>query len=523
MSDQAAPLEFPVPPSRRHLLLALTVVSALASFAAFAPADIGGLGWIGLIPFLLVLGQVEPKQGFWHGWLFGLIFIGGNVAYVGQFGFLPLLALSAATALLLGLFGIIVSSLRDVAPILRVPAIAAAWSLIEYTRGHLGSLGLTVGDLAYSQHAQLGIIQIVSTIGHYGLGFIMVFMQAGLSCFVLALLPQTWFRPGDPRRFNRDAGRVAVVGFGIFIALFFGGEWVARSGSPTLQEQANLRGARVVAVQAEGGAIGRGARLTSPEALKLYLSETRKLGPADLIVWPETAVVSPLNLRPDLEKPIIALARELRSNLIVGATEQRDGKIYNSAMYYGSDGSLKDTYRKMDLVAFGEYVPFRDKFSFLKRYPIRSFDYAPGDTRKVLNTDKFSFSPLICFESIFPDQTREVARLGAEVLVVMTSDVWAGKTFEVVQHSHIDLFRAVEARKYLIRAATNGISAIYDPYGAALAQVDYFQDGSAAAKILPRPDLSTYHRFGDWPLLVVSVLLLFVGLSAARRRSSPSL
>jgi apolipoprotein N-acyltransferase len=523
MSDQVAPLEFPVPPSRRHLLLALTVVSALASFAAFAPADLGGLGWMGLVPLLLVLGQVEPKQGFWHGWLFGIIFIGGNVAYFGQFGFLPLFAFSAATALLLGLFGMIASCLRHVAPLLRVPAIAAAWSLVEYARGHLGSLGLTFGDLAYSQHAQLGIIQVVSAIGHYGLGFIMVFLQAGLSCFLLALLPQTWWRPGDPRRFNRDAGRVAVVGFAIFVALFFGGEWVVRGGSPILQEQANLHGARVVAVQAEGAAIGSGARLTSLEALKLYLAETRKLGPAALIVWPETAIVSPLNWRPDLEKPIVALARELRSNLLVGATEQRDGKIYNSALHYGPDGKLQDTYRKMDLVVFGEYVPFRDRISFLKRYPIRSFDYVPGDGRKVLSTGAFKFSPLICFESIFPDQTRQVARLGAEVLVVMTSDVWAAKTFEVVQHSHIDLFRAIEARKYLVRAATNGLSAIYDPYGTALSEVGYFQDGSAVARVLPRPGLSTYHRLGDWPLLVASLLLLFVGLSAARRRSSPSL
>jgi apolipoprotein N-acyltransferase len=311
---------------------------------------------------------------------------------------------------------------------------------------------------------------------------------------------------------------MAVAGFFIVFALFFGGEIVVRMGSSAIKKQADAAGAKVAAVQAEGSAVGRGERLSSQDALQMYLAESRKIGPASLIVWPETAVVSPLNWRPDLEKPIIALARELRSNLLIGATEQREGKTYNSAVYYGADGKPLGTYSKMDLVIFGEYVPYRDKISFFKRYPILSFDYTPGDGRKVFNAEGFSFSPLICFESIFPDQTREVARLGAEVLVVITSDVWAAKTFEVAQHSHIDLFRAIEARKYLIRAATNGVSAIYDPYGTPLSEVGYFADGSAVAKILPRPGLSIYHRLGDWPLLIVSVLLLLLAVSAARRR-----
>jgi len=445
-------------------------------------------------------------------------FIGGNVAYFGQLGFLPWFTFSAATAIVLGLFGVAVSQLRHVGPMLRVPAIAAAWSLGELARAHLGALGITFGDLAYSQHTQLGIIQIASVVGHYGVGFLMALLQASIATVLLAMLPQTWSRPGDPRLFNRQAGRVSVAGFFLIFECFFGGELVVRRGSEALKQQADRTGVRVATVQGEGAFIGRGAHMSSDRSLGLYLAESRKVGRAELIVWPETAILTALNLDKSLESKISGLARELRANLLIGATEKRGGKTYNSAFYYQNDGALRDIYRKMDLVVFGEYVPFRDRVSFFKNYPIRDFDYSPGDARKLFRTEHLVFSPLICFETVFPQQARQVARLGAEVLVIITSDVWAARTFEVAQHSHIDLFRAIESRKYVIRASTNGRSAVYDPYGTALSEVGYYQNGSAVANILPRPALSLYHRLGDWPLLIASLLLLLAGLSTRRQR-----
>jgi apolipoprotein N-acyltransferase len=207
----------------------------------------------------------------------------------------------------------------------------------------------------------------------------------------------------------------------------------------------------------------------------------------------------------------------------MGASEQDGGKTYNSAYCFRPDGTLAGIYHKMDLVLFGEYVPYRDRFPFLRRFPIRNFDYTPGTERKVFPADGYRLAPLICFEGIFPDPSREVTRLGADLIVIITSDAWALHTFELQQHSLAALFRAIESRRYLVRAATNGISAIYDPYGETLDEVGFYTPGVATATIAvkPRP-LSTYHRFGDVPLIVLCLLLLALGLSEGSLGGQPN-
>lgn len=510
------PLECPPPPNRKYVLLGFTVLAGLLGCAAFPPVGFGALGWLALIPLIIVLGQVDPREGFWHGWLFGTIFMGGNMAYVSKYGLAPWLVLAAIMGMFFGVFGVLAATLRHASPLRRVPALAATWYLLELLRGHCGSFSLTFGDLGYSQTAQLGLIQIASAVGHYGVGFLMALLGAGVGTTFVALLPQTWWRPGDPRLFNRDAGRMAVLCFFLVFVVFFGGEAVVRSGSEALKKQADQTGVKVAAVQAEGAYLGRGVRMTSQQALDLYLAQSRLATGADLIVWPETAVLTPLSLDPSSAGKISQLALDQKSNLLIGVNESDQGRTCNSAFFYTPDGQHTGTYRKMDLVMFGEYVPLRDKISFFKRYPIRNFDYCRGDGRMIFHTARYSFSPLICFEGIFPDQTRQVARLGADVIVLITSDAWAANSFELVQHSDAELFRSIESRKYVIRAATNGLSAIYDPYGTIIAQVPFYQNGIATANILPQQGLSLYDQLGDAPLLLLSLALLLVGLLEAR-------
>jgi apolipoprotein N-acyltransferase len=241
--------------------------------------------------------------------------------------------------------------------------------------------------------------------------------------------------------------------------------------------------------------------------------------PADLIVWPETAINAPLNLDPLRQQQLAELARKQNAHLLIGAGESERGRTYNSAYFIKPDGSIAGTYRKMDLVMFGEYVPGRQRFPFLKRYPIRPFDYTSGGGRVLFKAQDYTLSPLICFEAIFPAQTREVCRLGAQLVVIITSDAWAKDPNEVRIHSAVGPFRAIEARKYVVRAASIGRSAIYDPYGNTLAEVPFHENGVASAIVRPLGGLSTYHFWGDWPLAALSVLLFIVGLLRARRGS----
>lgn len=504
------------PVERPAVRWALVIASALATFAAFPPLDMGSLAWVSLVPLLLVLGQVGPKRGFLCGWVFGGLFIAGTMAYVSKFGLAPWLLLAVVLGLFYGLFGLLASVLRThTSPLWRVLGIAAAWTLLEMARGNAGPLALTFGDLAYSQYLQTPLIQPASIIGHYGISFLMALLNAGIATVLLAMLPYTWWRPGHEAAFNRLAGRVGVACLLIAIMNFFAGRVILWQGANHLRQALPVHGVTVAAVQGEGAYAGQ--QTDTETALQWYLTESRHAAGANLIVWPETAINEPLNLDPSTEAQVKKLAQSRRANLLVGAIEDQEGKIYNSAYFYGPEGEARGSYRKIDLVMFGEFVPYRDKTSLFDRYPIRSFDYSPGDSRKVFDAGTFRFAPLICFEGIFPGPTREVVRAGAQVLVLITSDAWALHTFELQQHSNSDVFRAVEARRPLLRAATHGRSLIYDQYGNTLSMVDYYRNGVAQAKVLPSDDLTVYERYGDMPLLVLCILYLLVALHGAGR------
>lgn len=507
-----------VPPGRRFVLPAMTILAALATLAAFAPLEYRGLAWVAPALLMLVLSQTRPASGFRHGWAFGTILMVGLISFARTYGLLPWLLLALLMGLFYGLFGLAASALRTTAPGYRVPALAAAWTLGEFLRGHVGSLSLTFGDLAYALHRfdDLPFIQIASLFGPYGVSFLMALLSAGLSCLLLAMLPVTWLRPPDFRRFNRDAGRVALLCFGLVLASYVWGRYTMGVGQANLSLALAHQPVRVVAVQAEGAvARRRGEASAVDDYTRMSMAQ-----PADLIVWPETAINLPLNLAHGQRRALADLARRMNAHLLVGAGECRVPCTFNSAYFFRPDGTLVGTYRKMDLVMFGEYVPGRKCFPFLKRYPIRSSDYIAGSERVVFTArNGYTLSPLICFEGIFPDQTREVARLGAQLIVIITSDVWARGSNEVGVHSPLSVFRAIEARKYLVRAASVGVSAVYDPYGHALASVPAWQDGVAAATVTPLSGLSFYHRYGDWPLLAASLALLLAGLLRARRGS----
>ncbi|MEN6305257.1 MAG: apolipoprotein N-acyltransferase [Armatimonadia bacterium] len=505
----------PEPPaSRSYILTGFVVAAALAALAAFPPTQVSGLGWFALLPLILALTQMPPRRAFWHGCLFGLIYMAGIMSFVGKYGFAPWLALAAAMALLYGVFGLVTSLLGTAWPLPRVFGIAAAWTLVEMARGHAGSIAFTFGDLAYSQYLQLPFIQIAGFFGHYGVGFLMALLAAGMATTGLAMLPSTWHRPGPLPLFNKHAGRVGVLCFMLVFANYFYGLYLLTVVERGPKEQPQIK---VAAIQALGAPAPAGEHYSTQEALDAYMAESRKATGADLIVWPETAIVQPINLDKSLLRQVQGLARNQKANLLIGTGEESDDCIFNSAWYIRPDGQVGGIYHKMDLVVFGEYVPFRDKCKFFERYPIRDFDYTAGSSRRVFDTGRYRFAPLICFEGIFPSPSREVAWLGADLIVILTSDEWARNTNEVKHHSNMDVFRAIESRKYVVRAATNGRSAIFDPYGQVLAKTGLYQNGSAVASITPRPKLSPYHRWGDWPLLFYCLFALFMGLRLRRR------
>lgn len=513
------------PPPRA--LWGMTGLSALLLVAAFPPLGLEITAWFALVPMLLAVSQVRPVVGLWHGVLLGLPLMAVVSSFALSFGLLPWVLLTFVMTLPYAAFGLVAALLgRCPQPGLRVLALAGAWALVELARGYCGPIAFSFGHLAYSQQDQLPLMQFAAVAGHYGVGFVMALFNAGMATVLLGMLPSVvWWRPGEVGLFNRRAGRVALASYGVIFACYLLGSLVIRQGEAVARRTSASEQLALAAVQ--GNPQG-GLTITPGEvetAMQTYGRLSRLPRPVDLLVWPETAVPASMRRPGGLDhygRQVAAVARREKTWLLTGAPERVDGRLYNAAFLFTPEGEIADTYHKNDLVIFGEYVPYRERFAFFQRYPVRQQDFSPGEGRRIMSAGRLRAAPLICFEAIFPGPAREVTRLGAEVIVIHTSDLWAQGGLEILLHSQTAPYRAIESRRPVVRAASNGVTAIYSPWGEALEAVRHHTSGVALAEV-PRPAtrLSPYHRWGDTPLLVVSVLLLALGLLV--RVSWPSL
>ena len=207
---------------------------------------------------------------------------------------------------------------------------------------------------------------------------------------------------------------------------------------------------------------------------------TRYLQPTDMIVWPEApndfiviepplrATISSLEFRTAISN----LARAAEAPIIVGdisvdadRSVKRGYDQYNSADFIAPDGRFVGRYDKMHLVPFGEYTPYKRLFFFAGSLlqDVGLFD--PGKHRTVFTTGGHSYGTFICYESVFGDEIRQYAQMGADVLVNISDDGWYGDTSAAWEHLNMVRMRAIENHRWVLRATNTGVTAAIDPYG----------------------------------------------------------
>jgi len=500
--------------------LGLVLLAVLLVQLCFPPADLGPLVWVALVPFFFALTQVRPAAGALLGLLFGACFVAVLASYMlvyGAVGWITIALFQGVFFALAGAGGTACNRSSD--PLLRALGMAGAWTLAEFFRGSIGGLGFTMGDLAYTQHDQLPLLQTASIVGHYGLGFLIALLNAALAQAVMGVAPGVFLRPaGDPKVFAQRAARTVVAVYLVLFLLYFWGAIVMRADGTE-----DTPSVSVAAVQ---GAVPVEEHVTSVDvkrSLDTYLELSRTIpDDARLIVWPETAIPAALNTAQSMMAQIREIAIEKDAYVLAGGAERgENGETFNTLYFISPQGEELDLYRKVILVPFGEYVPQRERFPFLRHFAVRKFDFSPGDAHTLLAAGDLRLGPLICFEALFPYAVRNLTGMGAQVIVLATSDEWAAGTAEVAQHSYTAPLRAVESRRYVIRAATWGISAIISPYGRVIADVPLYQPGVAWADVHARDQVSTYHRMGDMPLVIFCFVVWFGGVLAPTRARVP--
>lgn len=276
-----------------------------------------------------------------------------------------------------------------------------------------------------------------------------------------------------------------------------------------------------------------------------YIAETSKIlnqyPQTNLVFWPETALPMALDTsfhnRPNQNK-VIQAVRNWNLQLVTGAYSQDLFKldhlghnlIRNSVFFIGPQGETASAYNKTDLLAFGEYMPFGQDFPFLyKLLPfVGTYERGPGPVIKSVPVKSLNeplrLGPQICYESLNPGFSRQLARSGAQIIFNLTNDSWFGWWAEPYQHMMMTLARGLENRRPLIRSTNTGISSVILANGDELSRspIGEIWAGSYNVKYQNNPHLTVYAQFGylDWILWLFLLLLIILRGHHARTQKS---
>ncbi|GGX99890.1 apolipoprotein N-acyltransferase [Streptomyces minutiscleroticus] len=282
-------------------------------------------------------------------------------------------------------------------------------------------------------------------------------------------------------------------------------------------------GARVrVAVVQPGVVDGAGAperRFAREEAL------TRRLAgqDVDLVVWGESSVGYDLADRPDLAGRLAALSREVGADLLVNVDARRSDRpgIYKSSVLVGPRGPTGDRYDKMRLVPFGEYVPARSLLGWATSVGKAAGEDRMRGTGQVLMDvgHGLRVGPMVCFESAFPDMSRQLARDGAGLLVAQSSTSTFQGSWAPAQHASLAALRAAETGRPMVHATLTGVSVVHGPDGARIGSPLGTDASASTVYEVPTAGGTTlYARFGDWAVRAALLVLAAVAAAGTVRR-----
>lgn len=460
----------------KRLLPWLLLSSALLNFS-YAPFPAGFLAWVGLVPFFIVLERNEFKSGFRIGYVAGLL-LNGMVMHWLLFNVGVDSAFEAAATYLMtvlylslffGLFGMVQSFVCRMFGPAGFLAAPFFWTSMEFLQS-IGELKFTWLSLAYSQTYYTRIAQFIEFTGMFGLTFWIVC----LNLFVFLMVRN---RANGPLFPLLKTPVLAAVFAALLLVPTLYGVWAVPGDTFPVQKKV-----RVAVIQPDIDPVKkwRQARL----AFTTLMTMTEQLAAAeyDLVIWPETA--TPVRLRRSwIERTqIYGLVDSLDAALLMGVPDRRlspQGTLssFNSAFLFHPGEKRYDTYDKVNLVPFGEYVPRFLSFLDELAMDVGVSSFYPGDSATVFGIQKRSgdsgtvrFGTAICFESVFPEYVRSFVEKGAEFIVVITNDAWYNGFVQPGQHSQMSVLRAIELRTSVVRCANSGVSAIIDPYGRIVAE-----------------------------------------------------
>jgi apolipoprotein N-acyltransferase len=516
------------------LLLPFSIIGPVPFWRTF-------FAWLAFVP--LFYGLLTPKnlshprallRGTLGAYVMGVLWFAGNCYWIYQtmlyYGGLPPFisaGILAVYSLILGLyfaaFGFLVSATARVfrkswCALMVAPFFWVALELLSarFTKVPWDSLG-------YAQVDNFLLTNLAPFTGVYGLSFVLMAGNALIACGLLVA--------------SVKRGVPLLMASLLLVLLLQNGDHFTPPSAPVqakavlLQENLNVDQDNSWPGPAYAENLAQFVKLSS-RTCGPYLAQMPELDaypvtpdcpvmPAspDIILWPESPAPF-LDKDPRLLTALRTLATTMHAPLIIGTTSLDPHgprfDMYNSALFIAPDGKVAGRYDKIHLVPWGEYIPFKDFFSFAKNLTQQAGDMTHGWRRVLFSTGGHKFGVFICYEEIFGDEIRLFAKAGAQVLVNISNDGWYGDTCAPWQTLSMSRMRAIENRRWLLRATNTGLTTVIDPYGRLKASIPRHVRTSLAARYGYRTDLTFYTVHGDlfgylcWVVTLGAVLAMLI-------------
>jgi apolipoprotein N-acyltransferase len=497
------------------------VATGLLSAAAFPRLHQGWLGWVAWVPLLVFVARSQSRRlAFAGGWLAGVveffILLRWMPEVMGRHGGMPPLLSWVAYTLLIAILACYTAAAclfvrhlifrRDDRMLLLFPFV---WVVVEFLESVSPIEGLPWLLAGYTQTRFPAVLQIADLAGVYGVSFLVIAVNTALAWL--------WLRKGR----GRAAFAPLVLAGVLFIGALLYGWWALErwDGSDAPFHAALLQGNisvedswDVMNDKFEQGYVRM--------ADKLAGDSKEQKERIDVMVLPESPTPRYFQTDADYRRAMEALARRYPMGLVLGNVnlrERPDGTEahYNSAFFLDGGGRLTGVYDKIHLVPFGEYIPYKRLFFFAETVSKEMGGFDAGKDVKVLRLGGHPANAVICFEAAFPDLVRRFVNQGSQVIVNLTNDGWYGVSDAPYQHLEIARVRAVENRRYFLRAANSGVSTVIEPTGRFQMATGLMQEAICRGDFAFIEEKTLYTRYGNvfiWLCVIICAVAGFWSL-----------
>jgi apolipoprotein N-acyltransferase len=528
--DPVPPYEPPLPLQKSmfksfgktYTRFAGAALSGLLLVTCFPKIHLRGLVWVACLPLLVALAsETRLKRSFVLGYACGAVFFAGSCYWflivMELYGHLaPALAVVVLVLFVIvdsvffGAFGLAVGWAARRSAGWALAASPFLWVAMELARTYLIT-GFPWNLLGYAVQAS-GLRQSASVTGVYGLSFLAVATSALLAWVLLSGAVREKFEPGSriSSLASSAAPFAALLGWIVLLLL---AQWrfapppeakgrgraLALLVQPNVPLDDNAMDAWVPwrdptqlqnLVQFSESAVEQFSPTQRIESLRSKTQgsaapqiENRKSAienpsPPTLLIWAENPAPFFFTRDPIFRNAVENMARETHAFVVVNTIVPLDTQgqeITNTAITVDPEGREVSRYDKIHLVPFGEYVPWWALPGLVHKITPEVGDFVAGSSYPVTRSPGGGIGVFICYEAIIPQLARKLVANGADVLVNISNDGWYGDSAAAPQHLEMARLRAIENRRYLLRATNNGLTTVIDPYGRVLEELPRYQ------------------------------------------------